>query len=250
MSPVTPFTYEVPCQQCPLRSCTVFRELSDEEVEFVSELKKGELRTGPGATLLQEGQPSEHLFTLLEGWAFRSKTLSDGRRQITNFVLPGDFVGLQGSIQGAMEHSVETLTPAAFCTFPRARVWDLFSKCPSLAFDLTWLAAREERILDENLLSVGRRSAEERTAYYLLHLYVRADDIGLVTEGRVRFPFTQQHLADAIGLSLVHTNKTLKRLERQGLIHWDHGWFSSPDIGTLAELATFDLMAPRKRPLL
>jgi CRP/FNR family transcriptional regulator len=250
MSPATPFTYEVPCRQCPLRSCAVFRELSDEEVEFVSELKKGELRAGPGATLLQEGQTSEYLFTLLEGWAFRSKTLSDGRRQITNFVLPGDFVGLQGSIQGAMEHSVETLTPAAFCTFPRARVWDLFSKCPSLAFDLTWLAAREERILDENLLSVGRRSAEERTAHYLLHLYVRADDIGLVTEGRVRFPFTQQHLADAIGLSLVHTNKTLKRLERRGLIHWDDGWFSSPDIGTLAELATFDLMAPRKRPLL
>jgi CRP-like cAMP-binding protein len=213
-------------------------------------LKKGELRAGPGATLLQEGQTSEHLFTLLEGWAFRSKTLSDGRREITNFVLPGDFVGLQGSIQGALEHSVETLTAAAFCTFPRARVWELFGKSPSLAFDLTWLAAREERILDENLLSLGRRSAEERAAYYLLHLYVRADDIGLVTEGRVRFPFTQQHLADALGLSLVHTNKTLKRLERRGLIQWDHGWFSSPDLGTLAELATFDLMTPRKRPLL
>ena len=96
MSLATPFTYEVPCQQCPLRSCNVFRELTDEEVDFVSQLKKGELRAGPGATLLQEGQPSEHLFTLLEGWAFRSKTLSDGRRQITNFVLPGDFVGLQG----------------------------------------------------------------------------------------------------------------------------------------------------------
>ena len=64
-------------------------------------------------------------------------------------------------------------------------------------------------------------------AYYLLNLYVRADDIGLVTEGRVRFPFTQQHLADAIGLSLVHTNKTLKRLGRSGQIQWEHGWFSA-----------------------
>lgn len=250
MSPATPFTYEVPCTQCPLRACGVFRELSDEEIGFVSSLKTGEIRAGPGATLLQEGQPSDNLFTLLEGWAFRSKTLSDGRRQITNFVLPGDFVGLQGSIQGAMEHSVETLTNAVFCTFPRARVWQLFSRAPSLAFDLTWLAAREERILDENLLSLGRRSAEERAGYYLLHLYVRAGDIGLVTEGRVRFPFTQQHLADALGLSLVHTNKTLKRLARRGLIQWEHGWFFLPDIAALAELATFDLDAPRKRPLL
>ena len=99
-------------------------------------------------------------------------------------------------------------------------------------------------------MSVGRRSAEERAAYYLLHLYVRAGDIGLVTEGRVRFPFTQQHLADAIGLSLVHTNKTLKRLGRRGLIQWEHGWFFLPDIAALAEVAKFDLDAPRKRPLL
>ena len=96
-------------------------------------------------------------------------------------------------------------------------------------------------------MSVGRRSAEERAAYYLLHLYVRADDIGLVTEGRVRLPFTQQHLADAIGLSLVHRNKTLKRLARSGLIQWEHGWFFLPDIAVLAEVAKFDLDAPRQR---
>ena len=146
----TPFTNEVPCARCPLRECEVFRSLSDDEVEFVQSLKTGELRMGPGATLLHEGQTAEHLFTLLEGWAFRYKTLSDGRRQITNFLLPGDFVGLQGSMQGAMEHSVETLSPAAFCTFPRNRVWELYGRCPSLAFDLTWLAATEQRILDEN----------------------------------------------------------------------------------------------------
>ena len=154
----TPFTNEVPCARCPLRECEVFRSLSDDEVEFVQSLKTGELRMGPGATLLHEGQTAEHLFTLLEGWAFRYKTLSDGRRQITNFLLPGDFVGLQGSMQGAMEHSVETLSPAAFCTFPRNRVWELYGRCPSLAFDLTWLAATEQRILDENL--VERRAPE------------------------------------------------------------------------------------------
>jgi len=87
-------------------------------------------------------------------------------------------------------------------------------------------------------------------AYYILHLYMRADDVGLVTEGKVRFPFTQEHLADALGLSLVHTNKTLKRLTDRGLIHWEHGWCTIPDIAALAELAKDDLDQPRKRPLL
>ena len=160
--------------------------------------------------VLREGSPCEQLFTLLEGWAFRYKTLEDGRRQITSFVLPGDLVGIQSSMQAEMDHSVDTLTAAVLCTFPRERVWELYKGCPSLAFDLTWLAATQEMILNENLLSIGRRNAVECAAYYLLHLYLRAEDVGLVTEGKVRFPFTQEHLADALGLSLVHTNKTLQ----------------------------------------
>ncbi len=247
---VAPFTYEVPCPQCPLRPCAVFRTISDDELGFISTLKSGELRTGPGTTVLREGTQTEHLFTVLEGWAFRYKTLSDGRRQITSFVLPGDFLGIQASMQGEMDHSVDTLTAAVLCTFPRGRVWELFQRCPSLAFDLTWLAARQERMLDEHLLSLGRRNAEECAAYYILHLYLRAGDVGLVTDNRVRFPFTQEHLADALGLSLVHTNKTLKRLTRRGLVQWDHGWCMVPDIAALAELAKFDLNLPRKRPLL
>ncbi len=250
MSSAAPFSYDVPCRQCPLRGCTVFTQISDDELDFIAKLKVGELRTGPGSTVLREGSPSEQLFTLLEGWAFRYKTLEDGRRQITSFVLPGDLVGIQGSMQGEMDHSVDTLTAAVLCTFPRARVWELYKHSPSLAFDLTWLSATQEMILNENLLSIGRRNAVECAAYYLLHLYLRADDVGLVTEGKVRFPFTQEHLADALGLSLVHTNKTLKRLSALGLIQWEHGWCFIPDVAALADIAKFDLNQPRKRPLL
>ena len=250
MSTLTPFSYEVPCSACPLRSSEVFRPIADEEIDFIATLKTGELRTGPGSTVLREGTQSEHLFTLLEGWAFRYKILSDGRRQITSFVLPGDFIGLQSSTQGDMDHSVETLTSVALCTFPRSRIWELYKHCPSLAFDITWLAASQEILLDENLLSIGRRNAEECMAYYIVHLYVRAADVGLAIDGRVRFPFTQEHLADAIGLSLVHTNKTLKRLSARGLFKWEHGWCMVPDLQALAELAKFDLNQPRRRPLI
>lgn len=250
MSSVNPFSYDVPCPQCPLRTCDVFQAISDDELEYIATLKTGELHTGIGSTVLQEGAPSDQLFTLLEGWAFRYKTLDDGRRQITSFALPGDFIGIQSSMQGNMDHSVETLTSAVLCSFPRNRIWDLFQRCPSLAFDVTWLAARQESILNEHLLSLGRRKALECAAYYLLHLYLRADDVGLVTDGRVRFPFTQDHLADALGLSLVHTNKTLKRLSAEGLVQWEHGWCRIPDIPTLADIAKCDLSLPRTRPLL
>jgi CRP/FNR family transcriptional regulator len=246
----SPFSYDVLCPQCPLRLCDVFEPINEDELDFIGKLKVGELRTGPAATVLQEGTPSEQLFTLLEGWAFRYKTLEDGRRQITSFVLPGDFIGIQSSMGGDMDHSVETLTPAVLCTFPRERIWELFKRCPSLAFDMTWLAARQESMLNEHLLSLGRRKAVECAAYYILHLYRRADGVGLVTDGKVRFPFTQEHLADALGLSLVHTNKTLKRLADRGLVKWEHGWCFVPDVQALAEAAEFDLDQAPPRPLL
>ncbi len=250
MSAVVPFSYDIPCPQCPLRTCAIFQSVSDDELDFIATLKAGELRTGQGTTVLREGTPSDQLFTLLEGWAFRYKTLDDGRRQITSFVLPGDFIGIQGSMLGDMDHSVDTLTPVVLCSFPRNRIWELYKSCPSLAFDVTWLAARQESMLNEHLLSLGRRNAAECAAYYILHLYLRADDVGLVTEGKVRFPFTQEHLSDALGLSLVHTNKTLKRLTADGLIKWEHGWCFIPEIARLADLAKYDLDQPRTRPLL
>ena len=161
---------------------------------------------------------------MLSGWAFRYKMLDDGRRQILNYALPADMVGLQGALMREMEHSVEALTPLTLCVFPRAKLWELYAKLPSLAFDITWLAAREEQLIDENLVSVGRRTALERIAYLLLHLFVRAQEAGLTKGNSIQFPFTQQHLADTLGMSLVHTNKTLKRLtaSRRGALEGPH----------------------------
>src|SRR4029453_5950031 len=87
---------------------------------------------------------------------------------------PGDLLGLQGTIMGEMQHSVEALSPVTLCVFERDKLMTLYNKHASLAFDLTWIAAQEERILDEHLLSIGRRSALERAAYLLAYLYQRA----------------------------------------------------------------------------
>src|ERR1700693_3139432 len=146
--------------------------------------------------------------------------LPDERRQILNFALPGDFLGLQASVFDRMGHSAEALTDMVLCIFPREKLWELFSGHPNLSFDVTWLAAREERMLDENLLSVGRRSALERMAYLLLHLFQRAEDLGLTEGDRIEFPFFQQHPADASGMPLVHANNTLGRLTSQKIGAW------------------------------
>ena len=209
-----------PCEQCPLRGHSCLREFTPDELAFVKKFKIDELHVEAGASFLREGARSEHLYTVLSGWAFRYKMLDDGRRQILNFALPADMVGLQGTLMHEMEHSVEALTPLTLCVFPRSKLYDLYSRFPTLAFDITWLAAREEQLIDEHLVSLGRRTALERTAFLLLHLFVRAQDVGLTKNGAIQFPFTQQHLADALGMSLVHTNKTLKRLLASKAISW------------------------------
>src|SRR6201992_1310330 len=197
-----------------------FRAFAPEELRFVSSFKRGELVAEPGSMILAEGAHSAQLFTLLSGWAFRYKTLEDGRRQILNYCLPGDLIGLQGSIIGAMDHSVEALTPAVLCVFQRDRLPDLFRNHPGLGFDVTWLASREERMLDENLLSLGRRTALERAAYLIAFLHKRATAVGAAEHKALLIPITQQHVADTLGLSIVHTNKTLRKLSDKKLIRW------------------------------
>jgi len=242
---------EIPCNQCPLRPLALFSANSAEEISLVQSLKKRSHRLGAGETLIHEGQTDAPLYTLLSGWAFRFKTLSDGRRQILNFLLAGDFIGVQQKMGDAAAHGVVTLTDSVFCVFQRDSLWELHRQSPAMGFNITWLTAHEESLVDDTLLSVGRRSAEERIATLLILLFKRAaalqPDGGA---GGVPFPLTQQHVADGLGLSLVHTNKTLRKLERRGLHSLVDGRLYMRDVKTLARLA--DLYGdgrPPERPL-
>ena len=152
----------------------MFREFEKQELAFVSKFKKGELAVEKGATVLVEGNHSAHLYTVLSGWGFRYKLMRDGGRQILNYAMPGDLIGLQGSLMGEMQHSIEALSPMLLCVFERENLPELYRNHPGLAYDITWIASREERMLDENLLSLGRRTALERTAYLLAFIRSRA----------------------------------------------------------------------------
>jgi len=242
-------SFKTPCAQCPLRPLAHFREFSADELDFVSRFKKGELAADAGATVLVEGANSAHLFTVLSGWGFRYKTLEDGRRQILNYVMPGDLIGLQGTIMNEMQHSVEALSPVSLCVFERDKLMTLYNKHPSLAFDITWIAAQEERILDEHLLSIGRRTALERAAYLVAFLYERGKKLGLFN-GRKFIPITQQHIADTLGLSIVHTNKTLKKLAERGLIRWQERGCEVLNGEGLLEIAGWEGLPEGRRPFI
>lgn len=242
------------CAACPLRPLQLFLPHSAEELELLNDIKRRELLLQAGETLIHEGQPDTRLYTLLEGWAYRYKTLSDGRRQILNFLLAGDFIGVQQKMSDSAAHGVVTLTAARLCVFDRDALWELHRRQPTMGFNVTWLTAHEESLVDDNLLSIGRRSAAERLATVLVLLYKRAQALrghGDRSPGPgVPFPPTQQDLADALGLSLAHTNKTLRMLERKGMFRVANGRLQLLDVKALLQLA--DLYGdgnPPSRPL-
>lgn len=240
----------VSCEQCPLRRLPIFRQFTAEELKFISRFKIGEVILGAGQTLLHEGESSPHLYTLLSGWMYRHKSLPDGRRQILNYALPGDFVGMQSAVLKEMQHTVETLTDVRLCVFPREKLWALYSTQPGLGFDLTWLVSREEKMLDDHLLSIGRRSALERMAYFVLLLHRRARDLGMLTAGSMDMPLNQQHVADTLGLSIVHTNKTLRKLYDRGVIAWKQRTLTVLNENELAKIARYEDAPKQLRPFI
>jgi len=147
------------CLDCPLRRNSAFLAFTEVELAFMRRFKAGELTVTPHTTVLLQGAASPQLFTALSGWGVRYKLLPDGGRQVINFVMPGDLIGLQAGLLGEMQHSVDAVTDMTLCVFARADLWSLFKSCPERAYDLTWLAAREEHFLGDMLATIGRRAA-------------------------------------------------------------------------------------------
>ncbi|UWQ18064.1 Crp/Fnr family transcriptional regulator [Jannaschia sp. M317] len=238
------------CEHCPLRRSKLFVEHSPDDTRFMERFKVGELTINPGTPVLMEGSNSPQLFTALRGMGLRYKMLQNGRRQVLNLVFPGDFIGLQAGVMGEMQHSVEASSAMTLCVFDRAGLWNLFRSQPERAFNLTWLAAVEEHFLGESLATVGQRGAMEAMAWALTKIMQRGEALGMVENRAMPLPYRQQDLADALGLSLVHTNKTLAKLRDRQLANWRDGLLIVNDLKELAKLAEMDFAPLPKRPLM
>lgn len=250
MAPVSAKKTIVACVSCPLRRLPIFKSNTNEEIAFIERLRLDQVGVAAGESILREGQVKPPLYSLFSGWAFRYKTLSDGRRQILNFLLPGDLIGFQSHMLGDAANGVEALTDVRLCHHARDKIWTLYKNYPELAFDVTWLTAHEEGVIDDALVSVGRRSALESVAMLLIHLYKRAQALQLTDGNSLELPITQQHMADALGLSLVHTNKTLRRLQKLGFFELDRQRFTLVNRGALERVADYFEKPLGARPLL
>ncbi|WP_373356346.1 Crp/Fnr family transcriptional regulator [Pseudoroseicyclus sp. CXY001] len=240
-----------PCSACPLRRREHFVEMTRDEVRQTEAFKAGEMTIEPGTHLLIEGAGSAQLYTALSGMGLRYKSLADGSRQVLNIIFPGDFVGLQAGVMGEMKHSVVARTQMTLCVFDRNEFYSFVRSSPNRGFDVTWLAAMEEHFLGEALATVGQRDASDRIAWALVRIYQRGQALGMVNGGGLMpFPFRQQDLADLLGLSLVHTNKTLARLRRHNLVRWQDGQLAIPGLEPMAEMAGLELEPPPRRPLI
>ena len=241
----------VPCRQCPLAACPGLRPHESDEIPRIERFKIGEVKLARGELLIEQDITRGGLYTLLDGVMMRYRSLEDGRRQIVNIVFPGDLIGLQGAFSQPASHSVEALRPSRMCVFNSADYYNLIVAQPSLGYDITWLAAKEELALEEHLVALGRRSAKERVAYLAVWLIQRA--LGTCTASghhTLEITITQAQIADMLGLSLVHTNRTVKLLEREGRVIWRQGGIQVPDLPATAAFAHCDPAKERPRPFL
>lgn len=238
------------CAFCPLRSKRIFTEMSDAEVQQTQKFKAGELQVDPGKQLLMEGSNTPQLFTALRGMGLRYKTLPDGNRQVINLIFPGDFIGLQAGVMGEMQHSVEATTHMTLCVFDRSEFYEFFKNNPARAYDVTWLAATEEHFLGEAITTIGQRDALGAVCWALLRVIERGEGLDMLVNGAMPFPYRQQDLADALGLSLVHTNKTLAKLRERQLAVWADGELHIHNKSEMARIAQVELENPKVRPLM
>ena len=240
----------VPCAACPLAECEGLRPLDARQAAYMERFKQGELSIDRGNQVLVQGQRSAHVFTVLEGVLIRYKLLEDGRRQIVNFMFPGDLIGLQAAMGEPLAHGVEALTRARLCVFARERFTELIHDHPELGYDVIWLAAKEEAALEEHLVALGQRTARERIAYLAVFLVQRAMETGLAQGSSVSLTVTQTQIADMLGLSLVHTNRTMQTLRQSNLIVWTLSEIQIADMVAACEFARFDRPEDSRRPYL
>jgi CRP-like cAMP-binding protein len=217
-----------------------FVDLSPDELACLADLQSRRRSVAALTEIVYEGQTDHRAWILQEGWANCYKLVPDGGRQIIGFPLPGDFMGLRSILLRTSDHSFESLTDAVISEVSRQRLIDIFHELPRLAAGILWATSRDEAMVVEHLVNIGRRSAIERLAHLFLELGQRLEMIGLLSPTGFACPLNQYVLADALGLSAIHVNRVLRQLRERGLITVKAHQVIIHDLEGLRELAGYD----------
>ncbi|WP_375465600.1 Crp/Fnr family transcriptional regulator [uncultured Methylobacterium sp.] len=224
-----------------IRKLENFTRFSDAERKLLAESAgQGVRQLGAREDIIREGDGPRHVNLVLEGWACRYKQLQDGRRQIIAFFVPGDLCDPHIFILRKMDHGIATLTPVTLARITQERIETMRAASPRIADALAWDMLLTASIQREWTVSLGQRSATERLAHLFLELLLRLRAVGLTEDASYDLPITQADLADTLGLSSVHVNRTLQELRASGQITWKGRRLTIHNPPALMALALFD----------
>lgn len=213
--------------------------VSDEERVALARTPVFPRSLAAGEGLVRQGSSPDHLYFLTSGWAYRYVTTRDGGQQIATLLVPGGVCNLDNLLFERADFGVRMLTAATVLALPRTHTLALAAEHPGVGRAFTWLALAENAILTQWAVGLGRRSAQERLAHLLCELSVRmgTDDAG---GSSFDLPLTQEVIADVLGLTPVHVNRTMRHLRTEGLIAMAGRSVTILDVERLRALADFN----------
>ena len=194
----------------------------------------------PLSYVVREGDPPTHCAVLVSGFAFRQKLTSDGARQIIGLHVPGDTMDLQNLFLDVADHNVQTLSRAEVAYVNRNELRRLSLASSSIAHAIFVETLIDSSIFREWIVNVGRRDSRARLAHLLCEFAIRLEAAGLTEEYGYELPMTQEQIADAVGLTAVHVNRTLKLLDGEGLIIRDKRNVRFPDWQKMRKVGDFN----------
>ena len=216
-----------------------YEELSDHDRWVLSQLVPRIRQVGARVDLIHEGDAPENVHLILDGYACRYKVLPGGQRQIMAFLVPGDFCDLNVFILDQMDHSIGTISACQVVDIPREAIEVITAHHPRITRAFWWCALVDEAVLREWLVNLGGRQAPQRIAHLLCELMLRLETVGHVKDNAYAFPFTQADIADCMGLSDVHVNRSLRELRQAGLITLKHRLLTILDLERLKAYCGF-----------
>lgn len=229
------------CSECPIRRLALFKGVREEDLIWTQNFRSDQFKVKAKKALYKQNEHPNYMFTLYHGWLLQYKTLDNGKRQVLRIALPGDLIGFQADFNGPMEHSTIALNDSVLCAFPRPDIKEMFNKNTGLSARLGEMHARDMSICQNHLIGIGQKSAEERIAYLSLELLFRLRQIysdNAITD--IEFPLTQEDLGDAVGLTQIHVNRTIKSLRERNLMEIKGKRLYIHDIEGLKTLGSFD----------
>lgn len=215
-------------------------DLRREERTALEELPWRLRSYGDGDEIIAEGSEPTESCLLVEGLAARSKQFASGNRQLTAIHVPGDFVDLHGLLLKVMDHAILALAPCKVAFASHAELRRIAAELPHLGRLLFMTVAIDAAIQRNWIACMGRMEPLRHVAYLLCEVYSRLEVVGRVKDHGFEFPVTQTEVADLVGLSVVHTNRTIQELRATGCITWQGNQVTIHDWEALARLADFD----------